>query len=65
MDRKPGCLAGLFELFALNWVYDILQHNFGYGRRSCGGCGCGVILMIIFIMLICQILTHTSWLRFW
>jgi hypothetical protein len=65
MGRKPGCLGGLVELFALNWLYDFLQKNFGFGRRSCGGCGCGVIMMIIFIVLVCSILTNTNWLKLW
>jgi hypothetical protein len=63
MDRRPGCLAGLFELAILNWVYDFFQHTFGFGRRSCSGCGCGVIMMIIFIVLVCQIVTGTNWFK--
>ncbi len=63
MDRRPGCLGGLLELFALNWVYDFLQHNFGFGRRSCGGCGCGVIMLIVFIVLVCGIITNTNWFK--
>jgi len=65
MGDKPGCLAGLFKLTLLNWVYEFLQKNVGIGRGSCGGCGCGVIMMIIFIVLVCQIVTGTYWLKLW
>jgi hypothetical protein len=65
MGDRPGCLAGLLKLTLLNWVYDFLQHNIGFGRRSCGGCGCGVIMLIIFIVLVCQIVTNTNWLKLW
>ncbi len=61
--RRPGCLAGLFELAIVNVVYDFFQRNFGFGRRSCSGCGCGVILMIILIVAICMIVTGTNWLK--
>ncbi|MCB0113028.1 MAG: hypothetical protein R2873_33440 [Caldilineaceae bacterium] len=64
MDDRPGCLGGLFRLFALNWIFDWLQENFGYGRGGCGGCGCGSILLIIFVIMLCGILFNTNWFDF-
>ena len=64
MDRRPGCLAGLLQLAILNTVYEWLQENFGFGRGcSCTGLGCGVILLIIFLMMVCSIVTGTDWFR--
>jgi len=63
MGRRPGCLGGLFELAIVNVIYDFFQHTFGFGRRSCSGCGCGVILLIIFIVVVCQIVTGTNWFK--
>lgn len=61
-DRRPGCLQGLFELLALNWIFDWLQRRFGFGRGfSCTGMGCGLLLLIIFILIACNILTGTNW----
>ncbi len=62
MDRRPGCLVGLLQLFALNAVHDWLQENFGFGQGcSCTGIGCGVIMLFIFLMLACSIITGTDW----
>ena len=61
-NRGNGCLAGLFELFLLDTVFDWLQKKFGFGR-GCSGCGCGVIFFIIFVGLACSILTRTNWLH--
>ena len=59
---RPGCLSGLFKIFLLDWLFDWLQGRFGFGRGcSCSGCGCGVILFIIFVGLMCSILTRTDW----
>jgi hypothetical protein len=64
MDRRQGCLTGLFKLLMLDVLFDFLQDTFGFGRRtSCGGCGCGFILMIIFIALSCQVVMNTNWFR--
>jgi len=62
-QRKQGCLAGLFELFLLNKVFDWLQRKFGYKSGSCIGCGCGVVLAIIFIMIAISIIFGTDWFR--
>lgn len=65
-NSRQGCLAGLLELFLLNRVFDWLQGRFGFGRGvSCTGCGCGVILAIIFAILACGILTNTDWMKLW
>ncbi len=64
MDRRPGCLQGILELFLLNAVFDWLQDRFGFGRgASCTGCGCGIIMLLIFLALACSILTNTNWFR--
>ncbi len=64
MNARPGCLSGLFKLLLLDWLFDWLQHRFGFGRgASCGGCGCGLILLIIFLVFACQIVTQTNWFK--
>jgi hypothetical protein len=63
MDNQPGCLVGLLKLTLLRWVYNGLQRVFGFGSNSCMGCGCGVILFIIFVILALSILFGTNWLR--
>ncbi len=64
MERRQGCLEGLFELFMLNTVFDWLQDNFGFGRGpSCCGCGCGCLMLIIFVILACSIVFRTDWFR--
>jgi hypothetical protein len=65
MDDRPGCFSGLLKLFFLNTIFDWLQNRFGFGRGvSCTGCGCGVILFVLFIVFACSILTGTNWLEF-
>lgn len=65
MDNRPGCLSGLLKLFLLDVVFDFLQDRFGFGRgASCGGCGCGFILLILFVIFACSIITGTNWLEF-
>jgi len=65
VNDRPGCLSGLLKLFLLDTVFDWLQRRFGFGRGpSCFGCGCGFILLIIFIVLSCQVVLGTDWLRF-
>lgn len=62
MRDRQGCLSGLLQLFALNWIFDWLQDRFGFGRGlSCTGCGCGIILLILFLLLACSIVTGTDW----
>lgn len=64
-DSNDGCLAGIIKLLMLGWLFDWLQDNFGFGRGcSCSGCGCGVILWVLFIILLCWIITGTNWLQF-
>jgi len=60
--RQQGCLEGLLELTFLNVVFDWLQKRFGFGRGvSCAGCGCGFIMLIIFLLLACSIIFSTNW----
>lgn len=63
MDDRPGCLSGLLKLFFVNLGFDWAQKNVGYGRGGCLGCGCGTILLILFIVIILQIIFGTDWLR--
>ena len=62
MRNRQGCLAGILELLALEWLFGALERRFGWGRGiSCSGCGCGVILLLIFAALACSVLTNTNW----
>ena len=62
MRHRQGCLSGLFQLFLLDWLFGGLQRRFGFGRGlTCGGCGCGLILLLLFAALACSILTGTDW----
>lgn len=61
MDRNDGCLFGLGKLFLVGWIFDWLQKTFGYKSGSCMGCGCGTILMIIFIIIVLNIIFGTDW----
>jgi len=62
-NRKSGCLSGIFKLFLLDKLFDWLQERFGYKSGSCMGCGCGFILMIIFLSIALSIIFDTNWLR--
>ena len=64
MDDRPGCLGGLLRLFALGWLFDFLQDNVGFGRGGCGGIGCGLILLMLFVFFGCSILFGTNWFEF-
>jgi len=61
--RKPGCLSGIMKLFFLDKIYNWSQRRFGYRSGGCMGCGCGTILLVIFIYLIVKIVFGTDWLR--
>lgn len=63
MDNRPGCLSGLLKLFLLDKLFDWLQERFGFGR-GCMGCGCGVILLVVFLMLAGSVVLGTNWLEF-
>ena len=65
MNSRPGCLSGLLKLVLLGWLFDWLQDRFGFSRGcSCTGIGCGIILLIIFVIIACSILSGTNWLSF-
>ncbi len=59
-DRRQGCLAGLLELFLLDRLFSWLQFRFGFGR-GCAGVGCGLFLLIIFLLIACSIIGGTDW----
>jgi len=61
--RRQGCLAGLAELFLLDRLFDWLQRKFGYKSGSCFGCGCGLIMAIIFILIVLSIIFKTNWFK--
>ena len=59
---RPGCLGGLLRLVLLTWLFEALEKRFGFGKGcSCSGVGCGVILLIFFIIAACYILAMTRW----
>ncbi len=60
MNNRRGCLSGLLELFLLDRLFQWGERRFGFGR-GCMGTGCGVILLIIFVVLACSIATSTNW----
>jgi len=60
VDNRSGCLVGLFKLFLLDKVFDWLQGRFGFGQ-GCMGCGCGVILLIAFLIIAGSIIFGTDW----
>ncbi len=62
MDNRSGCLGGLLKLFLLDKLFDWLQSRFGFGR-GCSGCGCGVILVIFFVVIAGSIIFGTDWFR--
>lgn len=63
MDDRPGCLGGLLRLTIITAAFNWLQKNLGFGRgASCSGIGCGVILVLLFIVLVCGTCTGTNWL---
>jgi hypothetical protein len=64
VNDRPGCLSGLLKLFALNWVFNWLQENFGFGRGGVCGCGCGFVLLLVFAILACSVFTGTNWFEF-
>ena len=64
MNTRPGCLSGILKILLLGWLFDWLQDNFGFGRgASCTGCGCGLIILIIFLGLLCSVVSGTNWFK--
>lgn len=61
MDDRPGCLSGLLKMFFLRMGFGWAQDRFGYGRGGCVGCGCGTILLIVFIVMFLRYLFGTDW----
>jgi hypothetical protein len=65
MHNRPGCLSGLLKLFFVDAIFDWAQRRFGFGRGGCCGCGCGVIMLILFVGIVCSILSGTDWTHLW
>ncbi|MDY0019591.1 MAG: hypothetical protein RBT47_06285 [Anaerolineae bacterium] len=64
MEERPGCLVGLLKLAFLQAIFDWLQERFGFGRGlSCTGIGCGTVLLIVFLILVCSTCGTTDWLQ--
>ena len=64
MRDRDGCLEGILKLFLLTALFDWLEDRFGFGRGlSCGGCGCGIVLLVIFVIMACGIIGGTNWTR--
>jgi hypothetical protein len=51
------------KLFLLDKLFDWLQERFGYKSGSCMGCGCGLMLTIMFIVIAASIIFGTDWFR--
>ncbi len=63
-DNRRGCLGGLLDLFLLSAAFDWLESRFGFGRGgSCTGIGCGLILLLLFLLFVCNICGTTNWTR--
>jgi hypothetical protein len=63
MRRNQGCLSGLLQLFLLDRFFNFMQGRFGFGR-GCTGAGCGIIMLIVFVVLACSIFSGTNWTQF-
>ncbi|HMN61664.1 MAG TPA: hypothetical protein PJ988_14940 [Anaerolinea sp.] len=63
MNDRAGCLVGLLKISLLRWVYDGLQRTFGWKSNSCMGCGCGLILFVVFILVFLSIIFGTDWFK--
>jgi hypothetical protein len=62
MRDRGGCLEGLFRLFLLTAAFDFLEDHFGFGRGcSCTGMGCGLIILLVFLALVCSTVTGIRW----
>ena len=53
----------MMKLFLLDKLFDWLQERFGYKSGSCMGCGCGLMLTIMFIVIAASIIFGTDWFR--
>lgn len=64
MRDRRGCLEGILRLLLLTALFDWLEDRFGFGRGvSCTGCGCGLIILLVFLLLACNTLFSTNWLQ--
>ncbi len=61
-DDKQRCLSGLLQLFLVKKIYDWGQQKFGYGN-GIFGCGCGCLLVILFVGFVLSILFNTNFLK--
>jgi hypothetical protein len=57
-------LGGLLRQGSSPPYFEWLQDRFGFGRGlSCRGIGCGLILLVVFVVLVCGTCAYTDWLR--
>ncbi len=64
MNRRPGCLHTLLEVFLLTAVFGWLEERFGWGRGcSCSGCGCGTLIFLGFLCSLLYLLVNGSLFR--
>jgi hypothetical protein len=62
MRDRDGCLEGILKLVLLTALFDWLEDNFGFGRGcSCSGIGCGFLILVIFVIAACGVITGTDW----
>ena len=62
MRDRDGCLEGILKLVLLTAAFDWLEDKFGFGRGcSCTGVGCGFIILVVFIVMACGVVTGTDW----
>lgn len=63
MNDRPGCLSGFLKLFLLDRLFEWGQSRFGFQRGGCFGIGCGFVLLIVFIVVACSIVSGTNWFK--
>ena len=65
LEERRGCIGGLLELFLLTSIFNWMQETFGFGKGcSCTGIGCGLILLVVFLCLLCGIVFNVDWFSF-
>ncbi len=64
MRERDGWLNRVLELLLLTAALGWLERRFGFGRGcSCTGRGCGTVLLLVFLILLCGTLSGIDWHR--